>query len=286
MWWIVMALAAPPEGVDPEDFGRWEEAADKALDGPAGCWELTGSLRVDAALHAPSTAFTRGDTMKMGAAGTWHGRLDGGQWTSFAYKWTKKDVEGDEFSVPVFPVIGKIDQTIVVQEGLPPEEEQAAGISRKDDKGSVSISIGGGEGGDGGAEAINLFQSAIDAWDPATATSMTEWRDKEQQISLLQDFPIFDTENSPVVVVESSFPGGGLGLSKLDAQFPRRVKIGEWPLKVNLMDTQFHLRQQQVGPTWLPQVEGFTLMAGVVGFTFGYEQQMVYTTAQACVSEG
>lgn len=273
MMWLAMALAAPPEGVDPEDFGRWEDAADKALDGPAGCWELTGQVRIDGALHSPSTAFSRSDTMKLEAVGTWQGRLHDGHWRAFSYRWDTVGEAGD-LDVPIYPVIGRIDQDIVVREGAPKKEEPK--------NGEISVSVGSAGGG---AEAINLLQEAIDAWDPTTATSFTQWREADRHIELVQDFPIFETPKSPVVVVTSVFPEGGVGMARLDAVFPRRVKVGEWPVKVTLMDTQFHLRQQQVGATWLPQVEGFTLMAGVLGFTFGYEQQMVYSTAQACVSE-
>jgi len=304
IWWMTLALAAPPEGVDPDDFDRWEVAADKALDGPEGCWELTGALRVDAALHSPATAFTRSDTARFVATGGWSGRLDAGQWSRFDYELELKEQQDDDdenFEIPIFPVIGRIDQEVVNRA----KKEAAAEEEPADDEGKgISISLGGdpdkkkkkgdegdepavgaGDGAAGGAEAINLFQSFIDAWEPATAITFAQWKDDERYIELLQDFPIFETPNSPVVVVTSVFPEGGEGLSRLDAQFPKRVKVGEWPLKVTLMDTQFHLRQQQVGSTWLPQVEGFTLMAGVLGFTFGYEQQLTYATAQACVSE-
>ena len=115
---------------------------------------------------------------------------------------------------------------------------------------------------------------------PTEGFGVTEFSWAEGDPSIFDDDP-----RSPVVTVESQFPSGGDGLSRLDAQFPKRVKVGEWPLKVTLMDTQFHLRQQAIGSTWLPQVEGFTVMAGVLGFTVGWEQQIVYATAQACVSE-
>jgi len=287
------ALAAPPEGVDPMDFERWEKAADRALDGPSGCWELTGTLRVDAALHTPATAFTRSDTSKLVGTGTWQGQLHDGEWTRFDYVLESDQTDDNELlEVPIFPVIGRIDQSKVNAEHKKKvreegEEEEDLEVKKKEG-GGVSISIGGGDDdeGSGSAEAINLMQKAIDAWDPSTATSVTQWIDDEQHIELLQDFPIFDDDpRSPVVTVESQFPSGGDGLSRLDAQFPKRVKVGEWPLKVTLMDTQFHLRQQAIGSTWLPQVEGFTVMAGVLGFTVGWEQQIVYATAQACVSE-
>jgi hypothetical protein len=292
MWMLTLALAAPPEGVDPDDFERWEIAADKALDGPEGCWELTGSLRIDAAMHSPSTAFTRSDTARFVASGGWTGRLEDGQWSRFEYELTTVETPDDEeelnLEVPVFPVIGRIDQSVVVAKKPPPPEPKEGETVRRN---NVSIQIGGDddeEGGDGmagGAEAINLFQSFIDAWEPSTAISFAQWSESDRHIELMQEFPLFQTPRSPVVTTTSLFPEGGEGLVRLDAVFPKRVKLGEWPLKVTLMDTQFHLRQQRVGTTWLPQVEGFTLMAGVLGFTFGYEQQIAYATAQACVSE-
>lgn len=281
--WMALALAAPPEGVDPDDFERWELAADRALDGPEGCWELTGQLRVDLALHTPATAFSRSDTTRWVAAGAWTGRLHDGTWERFAYELTEVTEDDGAVEVPVFPVIGRIDQDVVERiDAEPPPEEDEGGRT-------VAVKIGGGGGDDdgasGGAEAINLFQEIVDGWNPATSVTFAQWSEADRHIELLQEFPITDATNAPVVKVVSEFPEGANDLSRLDAQFPQRVKLGEGLLKVKLMDTRFHLRQQRVGSTWLPQVEGFTLMAGVLGFTVGYEQQLSYATAQACVSE-
>lgn len=280
--WMALALAAPPEGVDPDDFERWELAADRALDGPEGCWDLTGQLRVDLALHTPATAFSRSETTRWVAAGTWTGRLEDGAWGSFRYELLEVTEDEGAVEVPVFPVIGRIDQSVVERVGVPePEPETTEGRT-------VSVRIGGGgddEGGASGAEAINLFQEIVDGWNPATSVTFAQWDEDGRHIELLQEFPITDATNAPVVKVVSVFPEGGTELARLDAQFPQRVKLGDGLVKVKLMDTRFHLRQQRVGSTWLPQIEGFTLMAGVLGFTVGYEQQLAYATAQACVSE-
>ncbi len=280
-WLLTAALAAPPEGIDPDDFSHWEVAADRALDGPEGCWELSGAVRVDGGLHSAGTAFLRGDTYRIKGVGTWEGRIDSGKWRSFTYVWQDQSI-GD-LNVPIFPAIGTIDPKVVVNATPKPEPSEG-----EDKEGSnVSISIGaGGEDGAGGTstEAINIFHEIVDSWEPAGSTTVSEWDNDAGAIRLIQDIPLLDRVNPPVVSVTSTFPGGSEHPTIIDAVFPKRVKLGEWPMRVTLMDTQFHLRQQPVGDQVLPQVEGFTLMAGVLGFTLGYEQQITYATAQACTS--
>ncbi len=276
-WLFTLALAAPPEGIDPDDFGHWEEAADKALHGPAGCWDLTGAVRIDGGLHTAGTAFLRGDTYKITGVGTWEGRIADGQWASFTYQW--KELSGADMDVPVYPIVGKIDQA-VVKNATPKDLEVK-------DKGNVTVAFDPDDEGEGSStEAINVFHEIVDSWQPAGSTTVSEWSDELGAIKLIQDIPLLDKTNPPVVTVTSVFPGGDVHPTVIDAVFPPRIKLGEWPVRFTLMDTRFHLRQQPVGSYVLPQVEGFTMMAGVLGFTFGYEQQLTYTTAQACTSEG
>jgi hypothetical protein len=178
--------------------------------------------------------------------------------------------------VPIYPIVGRIDQAVV--KNATPDDVAI------EDKGDLSITIDA-DGDDGGsAEAINIFHEIVDSWEPAGSTTMSEWSDELGAIRLVQDIPLLDKVNPPVVTVTSTFPGGDEHPTVIDAAFPKRIKLGEWPVRVTLMDTQFHLRQQPVGDQVLPQVEGFSLMAGVLGFTLGYEQQITYATARACTS--
>ena len=282
-WFLALALAAAPDGIDPDDFGHWEAAADRALDGPAGCWDLTGAVRVDAGLHSPGTAFVRGDTYRVTGVGTWEGRIEDGEWKDFTYAW--RELTGAALDIPIWPLVGKIEQSVVTNATPENVKEKAA------DGSSVVINFNddeeeeGGSGGSGSTEAINVFHEVVDNWEPAGSTTMSEWSDELGAIRLIQDIPLLDKVNPPTVTVTSIFPNGDEHPTVIDAAFPKRIKLGEWPLKVTLMDTQFHLRQQPVGSYVLPQVEGFTLMGGLLGFTLGYEQQLTYATAQACTSD-
>jgi len=277
-WYLALALAAPPEGIDPDDFGHWESAADRALDGPGGCWELTGAVQVDGGLHSPGTAFVRGDTYRVSGTGTWEGRIEDGEWKDFTYAW--RELSGAGLDIPIWPLVGKIEQSVVTN--ATPEDV----VVKAKDGSTIEIDFDDDdEGGNSTTQAINIFHEVVDSWEPAGSTTVSEWSDELGAIKLIQDIPLLDKVNPPTVTVTSVFPGGDEHPTVIDAAFPKRIKLGEWPLKVTLMDTQFHLRQQPVGTYVLPQVEGFTLMAGVLGFTLGYEQQLTYVTAQACTSD-
>jgi hypothetical protein len=274
MIFLALALAAPPQGVDPDDFTVWEAAADRALDGPPGCWDFTGGIRVDGAMHSAATGWFRGDTFKVMGIGTWTGRVVDGSWQRFGYVW--QELSGADLDVPVFPLIGTISPNVVFND-TPADVREAVSEGVTLDLKSTD------DDGDGPTQAINVFHEVVDSWEPAGSTTVSEWSDELAAIRLMQDIPLLKKVNSPVVAVTSIFPGGQEHPTSIDAVFPKRIQTGSWPAKVTLMDTHFHLRQQPVGEHVLPQAEGFTMTAGVLGFTFGYEQQLTYATAQRCV---
>lgn len=254
--------AAPPEGVDPDDYSRWESATHDAFQGPAGCWDLTGALRVDGALHSAGTAWVRGDTFRVSGAGTWQGRLIDGTWSSFEYIWA--DATEQRLDIPIYPVVGRI------------RPESVHNRTPSDSPPSVSAAT------DGSTEAINLFHTVVDSWEPAGHTTMSEWNEALGAVQLLQDIPLRSGNNPPVITVTAVFPGGQPFPTAIDAVFPPRVAVGDWPARVNLIDTRVHLRQLRVEDQVLPQAEGFKVTAGFMGFTMGYEQQISYTTASRC----
>ena len=272
MWWTMLALAAPPEGVDPDDIGHWEALVDQSLKGPPGCWDLEGTLSINGHMISPATGFSRSGKSALGGDGRWQGRIEDGRWQRFAYDQTVPE-GAMALSAPILPLIGVIDQSVV--ERPPPVE------GKRD---TVTITMDDEEGGDGSAEALNLMRGLIDAWDPNTATAVSEWREDQAAIELVQDFPIDKSPRSPVTVVTSTFPGGTDALTRMDAEFPKRIKMGSWPMVATLTDMQFHLRQQQVGKTVLPAVESFSVTVSFMGFTLAYEQRIAYATASPCTS--
>lgn len=266
MWLLALygsALAAPPDGVDPNDLDRWESSASALLAGPGGCWEIEGRVDLVMAAYTPATLWTRAERSDHRFTGSFSGRLDQGTWTRLDYDLVNADKpeKPAEMEVPLFPSVGKI----------------APNTSRRtnpsDQKSSVSF------GSD--EEAVHLFTELLDEIDPEAATSYGEWDEANRSIKLIQDVPIKDTPRSETIAVTTLFPEGGVATS-MDAIFPTRIRVGEGLVKVTLFDGQLHLRSQKAGDVVLPALESLSFGFGALGFTIGYEQKLTYTRATPC----
>lgn len=264
------AFAAPPEGVDPDDLDRWEALAERALAGPEGCWEFEGLLTVEAKYHSRAALWRRSEETAWRWHGPWTGRLDAGVWTRFAYELKGDSGKPGEF--PIYPVIGKIDPKIVEAIGVKDDDEESGG---------VSISVGG-DGGE--AEAVSMLRKAIDSWNTSAAFSYGAWSDERQEVKLIQEVPTDEKPNAPTISVTTLFPGGEPFASRMSAVFPRRIPVGEWPLRGTVYDGQFHLVQQRVAGVGLPQAENMAAAGSMLGFSVSYEQRIDYRTARRCAS--
>ena len=223
--WIGIALAGPaPEGVDLEDLDHWESRSRALLEGPQGCWDLSGTLEVQLALFTPPGLWKRAEKRTLRASGSFRGQIDGGTWRSFDYTMTVTDDSDleldtdDHIFVPVFPLIGEIDQAVVnadEQEPPPPGE------------GSVSISVGSSSGLEitsSSSEAMNLLDEIMEAIKPSATTSYAQWFDEPAGVKLLQDAPINDSPRSPRLTLSTFFPDGAPHATELDVDFPPRYK--------------------------------------------------------------
>ena len=265
------ALAEPPEGVDRDDVERWEAMSKDAIDGPDGCWDFSGNLLVGGGLLSKASFWRRTSETPYEYRGTWSGRLEDGTWTSFAYSVTDQVVEdGDPVDVPIYPVVGEIDSSIVVNESPQPEEPKG---------GSVTV-----EDGDGGGDPTSLLRESIEGWDTSTAFAYGRWNEDSRSIELVQETPIDDSGNAATIDVTTYIPEGAW-VSRVSVLFPRKLTLGEWPLKLRLHDTQFHLVQQQVGGQVFPSAENISTVGTALGFTVSYEQRLDYLSATPCVSE-
>ncbi|MEZ4235408.1 MAG: hypothetical protein R3F59_04455 [Myxococcota bacterium] len=262
-----LAHAGPPPGVDLDDLDRWETLAGRALDGPAGCWDLEGDVALRQTGFAAPSLFRRADRAESTFGGTFHGRLDGGRWTSFEYTLARTSGSEDstELEAPLWPMVGRIDPS--VPHRIVPDEEAP----------SSSLRVEGGSG-----EGMNLLRHTLDLIDPATSTATAEWRDSEASVRVLQDVPVDDAANADVLAVSTRFPGGGDQATDVDVVFPRRMRGGTRLLRVTVYDAQFHLRAQRVGERVLPAKESVSLGLSVLGFTIGYEQALTYRRATPC----
>lgn len=268
-WLMALAIAAPPEGVELEDLDLWEKRSQALLDGPAGCWDFSGTVETTFAAYTPPTLFSRAQRHDRKLGGTFEGRFSDGHWLSFQYELEPKGDWGDEadsdFGVPLFPMMGKIDQK-VVKRANPDEEGGAARVEVKDASG----------------RAMNLLHNVLDEINPATTIAHAEWSEPESGVVLYQDMPLKDGRNADVVTLTTYLPGGGEQATRLDAVFPRRVRVGEGMLKATIFDAQMHLRGQPDASGVLPALESVSLGIGVLGFTVGYEQKLTYARAATC----
>ncbi len=259
-WFVALALAAPPEGVVPDDLTTWETRSQALLDGPPGCWELSGRLDLTASGYVPASRWSRPDRRDHHLHGTFTGRLDAGTWTSFRYTLEGEGSDDPDVEIPLFPMTGRIDPDVAerIDTGAPSDS-------------TITVDAGG--------DAVNTLRRVLDAIDPATETIYAEWSEDRRAVRLYRDVPL--EKGSGTVTVETLFPEGGLATS-LDATFPRRVKVGDGLVKVTVFDGQMHLRAQQVGDLVVPALESLSVGLGALGFTGAYEQKLTYEKAVRC----
>jgi hypothetical protein len=281
---ITAAVAAPPPGLNLDEVDNWEDAAFALTRGPVGkCWDITGFISAELALYQPASLFSSGGSESVTGSGTFSGRLEDGAWTSFSYSLTSSD--GDlTVDLPIMPLVGEIDPSIVtnLNEEETDEEDAPAGTPPEEkEEGSRSISVSIGEGDPG--ESINLLRDSIDSWfSSSITTSFMRWSDARSGAELVIEVPTSDKRNAPLLTATAFFPGGGKTATELDSVLPKRLTLGEWPLRVKVMDGQLHLRSQVVEGMLLPSRESWSVLLGVFGITAGYEQRLVYRSVSEC----
>ncbi|MFT5683746.1 MAG: hypothetical protein ACI8RZ_004678, partial [Myxococcota bacterium] len=290
---IAAAAAAPPPNLDLDDVDPWEDAAFALTHGPAGkCWDFTGAISAELALYQPASVFSSGGSERLAGIGTFSGRLEDGVWTSFSY--ALANASGDlTMELPIMPLVGEIEPSIVTNRSIPPEDASEDGATgtgvqvgktsdTPDESSTRSVSISLGDGDPG--ESVSMLRDSIDAWfDGAITTSFVRWDDERHGAQLVIEVPTGDSWKSPSLMATAFFPGGGKVATELDSVLPKRLTIGEWPLRAKIMDGQLHLRGQVVDGVLLPAQESWSALFGVAGFTAGYEQRLVYRTATECL---
>lgn len=281
--WSALAVAAPPPpGLDVDaQLGTWEARAQALLAGPAGCWELSGTVELAASGYVPATRWTRPDRHDHHLAGPFTARFEGGTWTRFDYTLRPLDPDADDdqsYEVPIWPLLGRSPEKVH------PKDDDDAG---EDAGTSVSIGSSGVAVTDQGGAAMNTLHRVLDAVDPSTATAYAQWDERTDGVALFQDFPLTDGRNADVITLRTGIPQGGPLATTLDVTFPGRVKVGDGLVKATIFDAQGHVRTQVVpGPdgiqTVLPTLESLSLGLGALGFTIGYEQTIRYVEARPC----
>jgi hypothetical protein len=258
--WAV-AWAGPPEGVVPEDLERWERGTAALLAGPPGCWVLSGRGELVIAGLPSVTRSARGERREDRFVATFDGILEDGTWKSLAYTLVPQDDPGRpaEIDLPLLPTLGKFDPGTLQR--LNPVENAAVQA-------------------EAGSEAAQNLVEEMFA-ELGSSTAYAQWRDDLGGIELLQDVSLDEARRDDPVRVRTFFPGGG-DADRLDALFPRRVRVGEFPITARVYDLQLHLRTALVDGVRLPSTESISLAVAALGFTVGYEQTLVWERVAPC----
>lgn len=317
---IALALGAPPEGVDYEDAKLWEGHADRALDGPAGCWLMTGNSQSTLTISSAVSMWGRSDVTTITSIGKWEGRLEDGEWTKLAYTLVSGE-SGEQDGYPVKPLLGRADDEMIQVNGKPwlsedDKERRAKRRARRDDEDadeegskaktspkdpddgesaegkekSITVSAGSdgakasseGSGGSAGSTAANTLRSIIDGLDTSTAISTADWRESIQAVQLDQDVPLTDDNPDILVHITSIFPNGQPDPIRISAKFPKSATFGSFPTRITIYDGQLHVVQHPVRDRVLPIAERSSAVVNALGFKVGVDQKLDYTSARPC----
>jgi hypothetical protein len=259
------ALAMDPPAPELlDDLDRWESGMDAVLAGPAGCWDFEGEIRQVVTLHQPPDFFSAARTETVTVAGEFNARLDAGHWVAINVRSDVADGE-QKLEVPVVPVVGKLP----IQ---PDDDPGAVSVNVSQEAIRVSTVFG---------SSVSLLHEAVDAWAGRTETALAEWDADADAVMFRREIPVTEKDNRPIRV-DVRFPEAGLHPDRIDAVWPRVVKVGRWPVRGTIRDAQMHVRTYVYGEHLLPRAESLSLVAGFLGFTLGYEQTLTFRSAAIC----
>ncbi len=157
------ALGAVPKGIDLlDDVFAWEDASNRLLDGPRGCWEIEGRAEQKVVAFAPPDLFSNGLQYEEVLEADLSGRLTDGVWSD--YRWTrlehpKGSVDRELFFLP--PALRKLD---------------------------VLPLVGNRRGRGGGLS--NVVRTILEEWGGDMATSLAEWDDGAGGVWWRREVPI------------------------------------------------------------------------------------------------
>lgn len=265
-----------------DDPAPWEARARAMLDGPPGCIQVQGRVRLQISLYTPGGLFARAERSDVVGQGTFEGTLDAGLWTRLETTWAEAP-EGSSGRLTTdrfHPIVGKLAAKPGAGEGA-----EGAGDA-EGDAGNVSISTG--EDGlkidvsDGGEAAMGVLDETLEAIDPDVTTAYVVWDAPTRQVRLHQLVALGDREDLEIVV---RFPENGPP-TQLDAVFPSVLKRKEDGFTFTARDAQFHLRSKVTELGVVPGSEGVSLVMGALGFTVGFDQRVTYDRVRACPAGG
>lgn len=275
MIWMLIALAQAGHPGDEAllDLDRWDAAADRLVDGPDGCWVFEGEATQTVVVYqAPSRMFTASQRT-IEAQGPFTARLEGQRWVKIQYEPESSDPDLD-LDLDLWPLMGKLSH----RRGEGEREEVA-----------ISLSSSGGEDGaqiSGGVKAgMGLLHEAFEKLTGSVETGYATWDEQRNAVRYLREVAVSDERKDKTVTVAAWYPDGGAHATRIDAAWPKQMKLGRWPARITLRDPQMHVQGFVYEDQVLPNAESVSLVAGFFGFTVGFEQQLRYRTATPCVPD-
>jgi hypothetical protein len=258
-----LAMEPPPPAL-LDDLDRWEAGMEEVLAGPSGCWDFVGEIRQVVTLHQPPDFFSTARMETVVLKGQFTARLDAGRWVVLDVKPDEEDGE-QRLDLPVVPVVGKLPVRS-------DEATEAVSVSISPEAIQVSTVFG---------SSVSLLHEAVDAWAGRTETALAEWDADRQAVLFRREIPVTERDSRPIRV-DVRFPQAGAHADRIDAVWPRVVKVGRWPVRGTIRDAQMHVQTFLHGEHSLPRAESLSLVAGFLGFTMGYEQTLTYRSAAVC----
>ena len=255
MIWLFLtaSLAASPASVDLNLVGKWDDAADSLLDGPAGCWDVEATADRKILAVVPPDLYNSGRQYEEVVRTQIKGKLVDGIWT--VYDAEKTDRGNIKDVHPLLRLMQPVAESmeIVPLIGTFPEVGQHA--------------------------PTNLVREVIDEWGGDMSTSYAEWDDARQGVWLRREVPIRKRPRAPVSQVDTFFPKGLFTPTELDVAFPKSFKAGVKLMRFRIDDAQFHIRANGQ-----PTIESASLLVVALGITMGYEQTIRYDRFTPCES--
>ncbi|MEQ1565491.1 MAG: hypothetical protein ABMA64_07635, partial [Myxococcota bacterium] len=256
MWLVltVAARAAMPPDVDLNDILAWENAADRLLEMPSGCWEWVGEAKWD--WDVGRFGGSRGDAV-------FAGRTRDGTWGTVHLEPMGELLLGkDQPLAPVYdarearfaPLVGKFEGARVTVAGAGTNQTEAD-LSKN-------------------AAAANVLRVALDRLADDAYTSDTRWDDARGGVVLHRQIALAEGDKQ-LVDYQVFFPGGGLLPTAIDLVFPETFHTGRFP-RWTIRDAGVHVRGAISGDQVFPTSEAFSFGFGILGFRFHGAQTVRY----------
>jgi hypothetical protein len=277
-----------------DDPGPWHEQSRILLDGPDGCIEVQGTVRIQMTAFTPSTMLSTGSRRDAVALGTFEGRLDHGVWTTMDTTWNSAPDHADillEYN-RFRPIVGRLpartdpeaaarafeadlrerftDREIEGISPPSPDNDGSVALTRKDDQ--IRIHIDGN-----GNETMGLLYTIIEEIAPDGTAFYATWDNGRNAVMLNESVPL---SRGKAMAIDVEFPEGKAP-TRLDATLPRQFRPeGEGGMMIR--DAQLHVRSKVTPLGVVPGVEGVSAVMKVFGFTLGFDQRVAYQRIRAC----